>query len=71
MNVKNKGLYHDTLINNKWYWPHYINGEKIKANFTNKGVETVDAQIDNVSLHVFDMKEEDYVVRLMYAYGKK
>ena len=28
------------------------------------------ARVDNVTLHVFDMKEEDYVMILMSTYGE-
>ena len=59
VDTKNKGLYGATLVNNRWYWPRYINGGNIKACFANKGYGAVDALIGdnyNVNLCVFAMK---------------
>ena len=54
------------------YLPHYINTEKIKSHFTYKGVGAMDAlrnKLENMPLHVFYMKEEDYGMMLMSTYG--
>ena len=53
--LKKKEVYGDTIINKRWYSPYYIDGEKIKAHFTNKGVGAMDAlcgEIDSVPIHL-------------------
>jgi Transposase IS4 len=60
------------LIKKRRYWPKYIEGEQIKAHFDDKEIGTVDAirgELDEVPLHVFCMKEEDYVMMLMSIFG--
>ena len=50
-----------------------IDGEKTKAHFAEKDVGAVDAifgDIENANLHVFAMKNEDYVIMLISTYGK-
>ena len=42
MGINKKGVYGDALIKKRRYWPHYIDGENIKACFTNKGVGVLD-----------------------------
>ena len=70
--INKKGVYGSTLVKKRRYWPHYIDGEKNKAHFTNKGVGGMDAlpgKLDNVPLCLLDMKEEYYAAMLMSTYG--
>ena len=51
----------------------YIYGGKIKDDFVNKYVGVVDeicCELNNMNLHGFPMKEEDYVVMMMCTYGR-
>ena len=70
--IKKKGLYGSNIIKKRGYLPHYIYGEKIKSHFTNKGVGVlceIHGEIDNVPLHVFATKKENYFMILMSTYG--
>ena len=58
--IKKKGVYGEDPIKKMRYWPHYIDGETIKDNFTNKGVGAVDSlrgELENVTLCVFSVKD--------------
>ena len=62
---RRRGLYGAAIIENRCYWPHSIDGKKIKTHFISKVVGAVDAlhgELDNIPLRVFAMKEEDYVM---------
>ena len=57
--MKKKRIYGSNLINKRPYWPHYIDVEKIKTHFRDKGIGEVDAlrgDIENHPLHVVKMK---------------
>ena len=57
--MNKKGVCECAIVKNRWYWPHYIDGGKIKSHLKKKGVGVVDAlsgEIEKVPLHVFAMK---------------
>ena len=61
VDIKKKELYGDTIIDKIRYWTRYIDGNNIKAHFTNKSVGAMDVlceEIYNTTLHVFSMKYE-------------
>ena len=67
-----RGLYASALIKKRRYWPKHVNGDAIKAHFEDKNVGDVDAWkgvLDGVPLHIFAMKEPDYVMSIMANYG--
>ena len=73
VDIKYKGLYGVYIINNRNYWPRYIDEKKIKSHFTDNDVGAMDTlygELRNVPLSVFATKEEDYVMMLMSTYGK-
>ena len=43
VNINREVVNGDSLINNICYWLYYIDGKKIKANFTNTGGGDLDA----------------------------
>ena len=66
------GVFASALIKKRRYWPKYIRGDEIKEHFKGKEVGDADSwagQLDDVPVHVFAMKEPDYVMSLMSTYG--
>ena len=60
------------LIKKHRYWPKYVPGDEIIANFDNKNVGDVNAikgTMDGVPFHIHAMKELDYIMMLMSTYG--
>ena len=73
VDIKKKWVYGDDHIKKRHYLPHYIDGNKIKDHFNDKDVGVMDAlhdELENMSLFVFAMKEEDCVVILISTFGK-
>ena len=70
--LRKKGVFASALIKKRRYWPKYIKVDAIKALFENKDVGDADSwagTLDNFPFHVYAMKEPDYVMSLMSAYG--
>ena len=67
-----KGVFASALIKKRRYWPKFIRGEEIKENFADKDVGDADSWggvLDDKPLHVYAMKEPNYVMSLMSTYG--
>ena len=67
-----RGLFAAAVIKKRRYWPKYIHGDKIDKHFSDKPVGYQDAlpgTLDGKNFHVFCLKEEDYVMKLMSTYG--
>ena len=70
--LKKQGVYASALIKKWRYWPKYIKGDDIKQHFDDKEVGDCDfwkGCMDEVNIHVYAMKEPDYVMSLMSTYG--
>ena len=73
VDVGNEGIYGCNIIKKRWFWSCYIYGKKIKSNLIKNYVWSTDelhSEIDNVTIQVFSMEEEDYVMILMSDYEK-
>ena len=67
-----RGVYGSTVVKKRRYWPKYINGDEIDQYFQNKQVGYQDylpGLLDNVPFHLFCLKEEDYVMKMISTYG--
>ena len=65
-------VYASTLIKKFKYWPKHINGTEIKAHFDGKDVGDCNSwkgMMEEVSFHVYAMKEPDYMMSLMSTYA--
>ena len=54
------------------YWPNHIKGEEIKAHIDGKDVGDCDSwkgMMEEVSFHVYAMKDPDNMMLLMSTYG--
>ena len=70
--LRKRGVFAAALIKKRRYWPKHIQGDAIKNHFATKEVGDVDAWpgvLDGVRVHIFAMKEPDYVMSLMSTYG--
>ena len=70
--LRKKGVFTSALIKKRGYWLKYIRGDKGKEHFNNKEVGDADSwggKLEDVSFHVFAMKEPDDVMSLMSTYG--
>ena len=70
--LRKKGIFSSALIKKRQYWPKFIHGNDIKAHFDDKEVGATDSwagKLDDISFHVYAMKEPDYVMSLMSTYG--
>jgi hypothetical protein len=70
--VDRKGLYAGALIKKRRYWPTLVPGNAMDARFADKAVGDVDqvtGVMDNVNYKLFDMKEPDYVMKMMATGG--
>ena len=70
--LRKKKVFPSALIKKQQYWPKYIKGDDIKANFENKNMGDADSwagTLENIPFHVYDMKEPDYLMSLMSTYG--
>ena len=59
VDINKKGVYGAALSKKRRYYMCYINYKNIKAPFADKDVVAMDAlcgKLDNVPLHIFDMK---------------
>ena len=68
-----RGVFASAIIKKRRYWPKYIRGDDIKADFVTKKIGDSNAlhgTLDGASFLVFCMKEEDYVMSLTKTYGK-
>jgi hypothetical protein len=66
------GVFSSALIKKRRYWPHYVNGDGIKAHFNGKKPGDFDAlkgTLDNVDYYIYGKKEPDYVLLFMTTYG--
>ena len=67
-----KCVFASALIKKRRYWPKFIRGEEIKVHFADKDVGDADSWagvLDDKPLHVYAMKEPNYVMSLMSTYG--
>ena len=70
--LRKRGVYSSALIKKRRYWPKYIDGDAVRQHFDSKEVGSTDSWpgiLDNHDFHMFAMKESDYVMSLMSAYG--
>jgi len=70
--LRKRGIYASALIKKRQYWRWYIRGDKVKEHFDNLEVGATDSWegcLDDVPFHVYAMKEPNYVMKLMSAYG--
>ena len=70
--LRKKGVFASALIKKRRYWPKYMKGDTIKARFENKNVGDADSwagTLDNIPIHVYAMKELDYLMSLLSTYG--
>ena len=70
--LRNKGVFALALIKKGRYWPKFIKGNDVKAQFVDSEVGAVDAcpgHMDGVKFHVICIKEPDYGMSLMTTYG--
>ena len=68
--LKKRGLFAAALIKKCRYWPKYVPGDEIIAQFDNKDVEdddTIKGTMDGVPFHIHAML--DYIMMLMSTYG--
>lgn len=70
--LASRGVYASAVIKKRRFWPKHINGDEIDKHFEGKEVGSVDALPGSMfhrRFHVFCMKEEDYVMKIMSTYG--
>ena len=70
--LKKCGVYASALIKRRKYWPKYIKGNVIRDHFKDNNVGDCNSwkgSMEEVPLHVYAMKEPDYVMSLMSTYG--
>jgi hypothetical protein len=70
--LKKRGVFAGALVKKCRYWPKYIRGDDIKAQFESKEVGDIDAwhgTLDNIPFHLFCMKEPAFVITIMATYG--
>ena len=61
------------MIKKKKYWPKYIDGDTIDAHSADNAVGTINSLPGKmhylIPFHTYEMKESDYVMKLMSTYG--
>ena len=56
----------------RYYWPWHVDGYAIDTHFDNKEIGSVDVlpgRLNGRGFRIFEMKEEDYIMKLMSTYG--
>ena len=70
--LKKHGVYASAMIKKQKCWPKYIKGEQIKEHVNNKLIRDCNSwngSFDKLNFHVYAMKQPDYVMLFMSAYG--
>ena len=70
--LKKGGILAAALIKKRRYWSKHIYGDQINSHFDDKVVGDADSlpgRLDNIPLHIFGVKEPDYIMKLMATYG--
>ena len=66
--LERKGVYGESLIKKKNYWPTGVHGAAIDVHFEDKDVnhcEMLEASIDGLPFQVMCMEELNYVMKMM------
>jgi len=67
-----KAVFGSALVKKHKYWPEGVDGDQIARDFADKEKGYANAKrgtLNGIPLHLFCMKEEDYIMTLMSTYG--
>ena len=72
MDLHAKGVYFQSLIKKRWYWPAQVPGDQIDAHMMTKGLgetETFVQSIEGVRFLVHCTRDSQYVTKIMSTHG--